>query len=157
MRILLAVDDSPKSELAIEEMLRLNIPKGSTLRVITAVELPVIIPPVPLNPSMARVGVVLESLRNQAHLRLQKTVGKLREKLSLEQCEIEADVLLGSPAQAVVEDAERWRADLLVIGSHLYSTWERWLLGSDSMAIAQAAPCDIYIARQQSEDFSTVR
>lgn len=151
MRILLAVDNSAKSERAIEELLALNVPKGGKLRIVTATELPVMIPP--LNPSMARAGIILEALQKQAKLRVESAADKLRLKLAPDQCEIETEVLLGSPVQAVVEEATRWRADLLIIGSHLYSALERWLIGSDSLSIALAVPCDVYIARRQKHDF----
>jgi nucleotide-binding universal stress UspA family protein len=148
MRILLAIDDSPKSELAIEELLRLNIPEESKLRIVTATDLPLVVQPLPMNPSMARVRADLGALRQQSSLRLQSVAEKLQEKLPENRCEIETEVLMGSPAQAVIEDAKYWGADMLVVGSHLYNSWERWLLGSPSLSIVQQTPCTIYVARE---------
>ena len=56
-------------------------------------------------------------------------------------------MLEGSPKQAIVEEAERWGADLVVVGSHGRGFWGRLLLGSVSHAVAARANCPVLIVR----------
>ena len=58
-------------------------------------------------------------------------------------------VLCGSPAQAIIEEAENWGADLVVVGSHGYGFWERMFLGSVSNAVVHHAPCSVLIVRKR--------
>ncbi len=60
-------------------------------------------------------------------------------------------VVRGSPGQVVVEEAERWGADLIVVGSHGYGFWSRTLLGSVSQAIVHHAPCSVLVVRKNKK------
>jgi nucleotide-binding universal stress UspA family protein len=60
---------------------------------------------------------------------------------------VSTEVLRGSPKHAIIEEAERWGADLIVVGSHGYSALERFLLGSVSQSIAHHAKCSVEIVR----------
>jgi nucleotide-binding universal stress UspA family protein len=61
--------------------------------------------------------------------------------------QISTEVLRGSAKGMIVEAAEAWGADLIVVGSHGYGTWERMLLGSVSQAVAAHAACSVEIVR----------
>lgn len=56
-------------------------------------------------------------------------------------------VVEGSPRHVVVQEADNWEADLLVVGSHGRSTAGRMLLGSVSHAAALHAHCSVQIVR----------
>jgi nucleotide-binding universal stress UspA family protein len=49
----------------------------------------------------------------------------------------------------ILDEAERWDADLIVLGSHGYNGWQRFLLGSVSHAVATHAHCSVEIVRQK--------
>jgi nucleotide-binding universal stress UspA family protein len=53
----------------------------------------------------------------------------------------------GSAAEALLEVAERRRADLIVVGSKGMSSAGRFLLGSVPNAVSHHAPCDVMIVR----------
>ncbi|MDE2490351.1 MAG: universal stress protein [Elusimicrobia bacterium] len=55
--------------------------------------------------------------------------------------------VVGGPAAAIAKTAERWSADLLVIGSHGRRGVGRLLLGSVAEGAARRAPCPILIVR----------
>ena len=56
--------------------------------------------------------------------------------------------LLPGPARTVIlDEAESWRADLIVVGSHGYRAWERFLLGSVSQAVVSHAKCSVEVVR----------
>jgi nucleotide-binding universal stress UspA family protein len=61
-------------------------------------------------------------------------------------------VLTGSARRTIVEAAEAWGADLIVVGSHGYRSWERMLLGSVSQAVAAHAACSVEIVRCRKEE-----
>jgi nucleotide-binding universal stress UspA family protein len=53
----------------------------------------------------------------------------------------------GDPRTAILDDADAWNADLIVMGSHGRSGLQRWLMGSVSEAIARHAACSVEIVR----------
>lgn len=63
---------------------------------------------------------------------------------------VTAKVVTGSPKQAIVEEAENWGADLIVMGSHGYGFWQRALLGSVSNFVVHHAPCSVLVVRNGS-------
>jgi nucleotide-binding universal stress UspA family protein len=48
-----------------------------------------------------------------------------------------------------MDEAEKWGPDLIVLGSHGYSGWRRFLLGSVSHAVATHEHCSVEIVRQK--------
>ncbi len=147
MKILLAIDGSPCSETAVEEVARRPWPVGSELRVISVVE-----PPGALTaePYMGVAGYFEEVERlkhRQAEGLLEAAAGALREGAGTAGMEVSTEALTGSPKRTIVEAAEGWGADLIVVGSHGYHTWERMLLGSVSQSVAAHALCSVEIVR----------
>jgi len=53
----------------------------------------------------------------------------------------------GRAARVIVEKADAWNADLIVMGSHGYGFWERSLLGSVSDTVVHHANCSVLIVR----------
>jgi nucleotide-binding universal stress UspA family protein len=60
-----------------------------------------------------------------------------------------ADALIapGSPRPVILDEAESWGADLIVLGSHGYSAWKRLFLGSVSQAVVSHAKCSVEVVR----------
>jgi len=56
-------------------------------------------------------------------------------------------VLIGPPRSAILEESEDWKADLIVVGSHGYGPWQRFLLGSVSQAVVSHAKCSVEVVR----------
>lgn len=48
-----------------------------------------------------------------------------------------------------MDEAERWPADLIVIGTHGYTGIKRWLLGSVAQAVVNRAPCSVEVVRKR--------
>ena len=55
----------------------------------------------------------------------------------------------GSPKQAILQEAEKFDADLIVVGSHGRGAVRRFLLGSISQSVALHAKCSVEIARKK--------
>ena len=89
----------------------------------------------------------LESaVRIQSDAIIAAAVEKLRAAVG-DTLKIEARAIIGSPRGAILEQAEIWKADLIVVGSHGYPTWERLLLGSVSQAVVSNAKCSVEVVR----------
>ena len=52
------------------------------------------------------------------------------------------------PYQVILHDAEEWQADLIVVGSHGRSGFDRVVMGSVSEAVALHAKCSVEIIRE---------
>ena len=147
MKILLATDGAPCSEAALNEVAERPWPVDSQVRVITAVG-----PHGPLvaEPWLVSTGYfeeVEKVERQQAEVTLERAAAKLRDGTESSKLEISTRLLKGSPKRAIVEEAESWGADLIVVGSHDYHTWERMLLGSVSQTVTLHAPCSVEVVR----------
>jgi nucleotide-binding universal stress UspA family protein len=61
-------------------------------------------------------------------------------------------VVEGYPGTSIVEEAEKWGADFVFVGSHGHSGFVRFLLGSIAKAVVQNAPCCVEIVRHPGHD-----
>jgi nucleotide-binding universal stress UspA family protein len=146
MKIILATDGSPCSDTAVNEVARMPLPADTQVRVIYVIE-----PPAPLvaEPYMGVVGYFEEAERlgrQQARETVERAAARLQTGQGAS-VQVSTEVLTGSPKRTIVEEAESWGADLIVVGSHGYKSWERMLLGSVSQAVAAHARCSVLIVR----------
>jgi len=146
MKILLGVDGSPCSDAAVEEVARRPWPEGSTIKVLTAYELPM--PPTP-----EAWALPLDyfkdldvALQKQARNTVDRAIQTLKAKLD-KSILLDGVLLPGPPRTLILDEAESWRADLIVLGSHGYRAWERILLGSVSQAVVSHAKCSVEVVR----------
>jgi nucleotide-binding universal stress UspA family protein len=146
MKILLAIDGSPCSEAAVEEIAKRPWPADSQVRVISVVEPPALLTVEPYIDSTDYFAEVEKAAGDAARKVIERAAAKLREGGNLM---VATEVLRGSPRRVIVEEAETWSADLIAIGSHGYGTWERLLLGSVSQSVATHAECSVEIVRRR--------
>jgi nucleotide-binding universal stress UspA family protein len=146
MKILLAVDGSVCSDAAVETLARRPWPAETEVKVITAVEIPT---PVGMEPWAASPDYFEEldvSVRRAAQDVLDSALAKLTT-IKDKTLKISSEIIQGPPRQGIVEEAERWGADLIVMGSRGLGTWNRLLLGSVSSAVVHHAKCSVEIVR----------
>jgi nucleotide-binding universal stress UspA family protein len=144
MRVLVAVDGSEPAELAVDLVANAAWPPDSSIVVAMAVETGAGIYGGPW-PALA----VVDTDRIEADIRAaaQKTVLEAREKLTRSGVNVEEIVLRGRPATAIVDQARRMQADLVVVGSRGHGTIESMLLGSVSAEVVDHAPAPVLVAR----------
>jgi nucleotide-binding universal stress UspA family protein len=152
MKILLAIDGSPCSETAVAEVARRPWPEDSQLRVVSVVEPPGALTAEPYMGVAGYFEEVERLKRRQAEEVLEKAAGLLRAGHGTAQMAVATTALTGSPKRTIVEEAEGWGADLIVVGSHGYQTWERMLLGSVSQSVAAHALCSVEIVRCRKKE-----
>jgi nucleotide-binding universal stress UspA family protein len=68
---------------------------------------------------------------------------------------VKAEARLGAPATVVIEKADEWRPDLIVVGSHGRSALGRFMLRSVSQKVVTEAHCSVRVARGGGSDAKT--
>jgi nucleotide-binding universal stress UspA family protein len=140
-KILVPIDSSSTAALGLREAIRLAKNQSAALRVIHVVDRTAIIGvaeagmnPRPVLAKLARSGrAVLEAARRSA-----KKLG------------VEAEVVLREPlskrvADEVLSEAKKWRADLIVMGTHGRRGLRRLVLGSDAEQIVRLAEVPVLL------------
>lgn len=145
MKILLVTDGTEFSNYAIEKVLAMGLCDKNEIKILSVVNFPV---PVGLDP-IGGMATYPEMEQTQKHY-AEKVVRAAEERIRAahQNLSITTEVTVGSPESRIVDIAEDWSADLIVVGSHGYNTWERLLLGSVSSAVVHHAPCSVLVARK---------
>lgn len=150
MRILIATDGSKQAEAAIETSAKF-IKSVTHIRVISVVEPRYAIAGEPFMVSAELYAEAEENERKKAGETITIATAKLKDLFEVENPEISSEVFTGNPSQMIVEEAEKWKADLIIVGSHGYGFWHRTLLGSVSSSVTHHAPCSVLIVRENGD------
>lgn len=147
MRILLAIDGSPCSNRAVQEVASRPWPTGTCIRLITVrhknetLEELAAIDQQAVSPGQEDWHSISFMTEAFAALKSATTVFG----------EITPAVLTGRAKDVIIDDAEQWQADLIVVGSHGYGIVKHFLLGSVSLAVALNAHCSVEIVRTKAD------
>jgi nucleotide-binding universal stress UspA family protein len=144
MKILLAIDGSSCSDAAVEEVTRRPWPEDSSLKVLNVMDPPMAPTPETWAVPASYFNEIETALRKQGQNIIDSALQKLKANKTLSLSSI---VVLGSPRPVILDEAEDWGADLIVLGSHGYSAWKRFLLGSVSQAVVSHAKCSVEVVR----------
>jgi len=146
MNILLAIDDSTCSAAATHAVIDQFAPSHTRVRVLHADDWPNGMPP---SMGFAEGSAAAEHVlglhrlrRSNAAALLESTADQLRRAGFT----TSASLRDGDPRQTIVDCATEWPADLIVMGSHGKTGFER-MLGSVSDSVARHAPCSVEIVR----------
>lgn len=143
MRILLAIDDSKYSEAAIETVIEQARAQETEVRVLHVVEPPTLLVAREMGGYDPALENAWESQRHQADVVVAKAVEVLRAR----GLKVTAAVEDGDPKSKILDVAEEWQADLIVLGSHGQKGLSRFLMGSIPDAVARHAHCSVEIVR----------
>ena len=146
MKIILATDGSTHSNLMIKKFAERNLdPKTKILIVVAYERASYMMDSAPMG-SLKEYYVMTNNLAVQlaenAVAEAVSILSKKHPKLSVSSTTIE-----GSPKKVILEEADSFKADLIVIGSHGHGIVAGFLLGSVSQAIALHAKCSVEIVR----------
>ena len=137
---------SPCSDAAVEEVIKRPWPPQSEVKIITAVEIPMMagmgLEPWPVN----YFEDLERSVREAATTVINNALRRLKEA-SDKSLKMSHAILGGPPSQAIVEEAQSWGADLILMGCRGLGVWNRLLLGSVSNSVVHHAPCSVEIVR----------
>jgi nucleotide-binding universal stress UspA family protein len=139
MRILLATDGSEAADTAGRVVGSTRWPVGSTVRVVAVAR---------------RLGWSMDqgdtSPDHEPVQRLRQVLDVAERELGGEGRHVEAILLDGRPASAIVDEAETFEADLVVVGSRGHGPWQSRILGSVSAEVVDHAPCPVLVVRTES-------
>ena len=105
-------------------------PEGSEIRVVSVEE--------PWALKLSRVGHDKQA---------QEAVSSAEQVLASAGLKTNGAVLYGNPKEVILEEAQKWAADLIVFGSHGRRGFKRFLFGSVSEAVAMNAHCSVVVVR----------
>jgi len=144
-RILVPIDGSKTGARGLREAIKLAKDQGAALRVVHVVDKMAIIGvteagmnPRPVLAKLARSGrAVLDAARRSA-----KSMG------------VEVDTVLHEPftkrvADEVLREAKRWKADLIVMGTHGRRGVQRLVLGSDAEQVVRQAQIPVLLVQSR--------
>jgi nucleotide-binding universal stress UspA family protein len=143
MKILIAYDGSPCADAALDDLCRAGLPDKAECRVLSVIEnwLP---PPSGLD--------ILEHIDLNQENRTLTTQAAMRVHASRMGWEVKAEVGIGSPASVIIEKADEWKPDLIVMGAHGRSALGRLFFGSVSQKVLHEANCAVRVARKREEE-----
>lgn len=144
MRVLLAIDGSDKSQLATDFVAAAAWPTGTRIVVAEAVESGVALFGGPW-PALALVQT--DEIETEVRDQALRTAAAAAAQLEQPGRTIEATVLGGRAATAIVAHARAMGADLIVVGSRGHGTIESMLLGSVSAEVIDHSPVPVVVAR----------
>ena len=142
MRILLAIDGAKFSDAATRAVIAQAIPGEAEVRVLHVVN----IMENPF-PEMTAFYVEIEHAPNVQRKPAEALVEATAERLRARGLMVTTAVEWGDPKSKIIDAAEEWHADLILIGSYGQAGLERFLMGSVSEAVAHYAPCSVEVVR----------
>jgi len=143
-RILVPIDGSPCSDRGLDEAIALARLSGGGLRLLHIVDDLILV--TSIDGAAAMNAALVPLLRQGGESLLQ--AGRARAAaagLVVETCLLER--LAGRVCDLVVEQAQAWPADLIVLGTHGRRGIGRVLLGSDAEQIVRQAPTPVLLVR----------
>ena len=84
----------------------------------------------------------------EARQRGKDSLNKLAKSFDLK---VETIFTEGDPGHEIIRVAEEIDADLIVLGTHGYSGWKRFTIGSVAELIVRHAPCAVFTIRSEEK------
>lgn len=139
MRVLIATDLSSHAEDALALVAGLAMPAGSAVRIVHVVE------PFPAINALAPAEMLTLAAEGEREImtELDRKAAMFRERAFV----VQTALVIGRPADMIVDEAQRFHADLVVVGSRGRRRVAATLLGSVSAEVVDRAPCPVLVAR----------
>jgi nucleotide-binding universal stress UspA family protein len=159
MRILLAVDGPEFSDAAMEEIANRSWPSRSEVHVISVIHLPFQPGPEVWSAPESYYFKLENAERERAESAITRAIAILREGGASQETPLTltSEIIVGHPAEVIIEAAKKWGSDLIALGSHGYRGFTRFLLGSVSYEVASHAPCSVEIVRKSTWSLTAPR
>ena len=140
MKILAALDQSNYATLVLKKAVEIAEKEGAELTALTISNAPF------TNLYLGELsGEFLTKIRNS----LEESVQRIKEQAKAAKTAVNVVVQESpSPADAIVEYAEKNGIDLIVIGNNGAGAVERFLIGSVSSKVVSHAPCSVMVVKK---------
>jgi nucleotide-binding universal stress UspA family protein len=145
-RILVAIDGSETSKLALDHALQLAKEQHARLRIAHVVE--AVGKSIPLMGGYPFDAAALQqTLRDDGKELLAATAANLRGQIDAETALLEAQDTTERTAAVLAREAQRWEADLIAVGTHGRRGFDRMFLGSVAESLIRVAPAPVLLVR----------
>jgi nucleotide-binding universal stress UspA family protein len=146
MKILIAIDGSDFSQAALKSVIERPWPPKTEAKVMHVVEPPSLLMGREMGGYDPEFEMVWKALREQAKELVEKAAEKLREA----KFHVSTELVEGDPKSQIIDAANQWHADMIVLGSHGRTGLGRFLMGSVSQDVVRHAHCSVEIIRTPS-------
>jgi nucleotide-binding universal stress UspA family protein len=148
VKILLAVDESKFSEAAANAIVAQVKTNGTKIKLLHVLEpFPVALAEQMGSKTSPDFAAARQTIRDRASAYLNEAAEKLRSAGYEASCSLEE----GDARESILDYAERWGADLIIVGSRGRTGIKAFLMGSVSEAVAHYARCSVQIVRIRSD------
>ncbi len=144
MRVLVGIDGSEPAGMAVDLVTQIAWPPATEIVVAMAVETGAGLFG---GPWPAPVNVQADRLEDELRAEATRTVDETRDRLASRGMNVTSVVLKGRAATAIVDEARRMKADLIIVGSKGHGRIASMLLGSVSAEVIDHAPVPVLVAR----------
>jgi nucleotide-binding universal stress UspA family protein len=153
MKVLLATDGTECSLAAARSVAARPWPAGTVFKVVGVEEIVALETPMAAS-ALASIypASLLEELLEEAHTRAVNAVEGTRKILETARLKVldHQPILAGDPRTTILDLAQAWRANLVVLGSHGRRGLDRLLMGSVAESVAVHAHCSVEVIRPRS-------
>lgn len=142
-RILVAVDGSPTSELALDEAIRLTVDQKAQLRIVHALDQVALVLDTPYV-----LQEFLDAARNAGEEILERAKARAKEGGVDAETRLSGAESFGERIASLVNiEAVEWPADLIVIGTHGRRGFSSVLMGSVAMGVVRTSTVPVLLVR----------
>lgn len=145
MRILLCVDSSQHSSKALGAVVSQCRPQDAEVRVLHVLQ------PIAISAAPQMDPMYTPELQQEGS-EAKKLVDCLSAELRTAGFRADAMIAKGDVRETIGDVADKWHADLIVVGSRGGGGLRRLLLGSVAEYVARHAPCSVLIVRSPREN-----
>lgn len=146
VRVIIGVDGSLGSDCAVRAVASRRWPMNSEARIVIVKDS---IVPAGVGHLIPQVEEWVDEVSDEEREWMQNLFERATEELRSHELTVSSSIMAGNPKRVLIEEAEKWRADSVFVGSTGFSNrFERFLLGSVSAAVAARAHCSVEVVRE---------
>jgi nucleotide-binding universal stress UspA family protein len=144
MKLLIAYDGSECADAAIDDLRRAGLPESGEAVILSVAKA---WPPLSEGASARDLAALVEHELGRAATLSARAAARVRADFPA--WRVASESIVESPQWAIVQKADAWEPDLIVVGSHGRSAIGRAILGSVSQSVLTHARCSVRIGRRR--------
>ncbi len=139
-RILVPVDGSTTSMNGLEKAIRLSRSSGAKLRILHVVD------GIAFSRDHSMFTATAEKFRESGKKLIKEAATQARKQQVKAESRM-VENLTGRAADTIAKEAGKWKADVIVMGTHGRRGFNRLVLGSDAELVARTAPVSVLLVQ----------